>query len=218
MALEDKNIGEIITYIGFISRLKIKLESTLPEMNFKKIPLIVVLTLLGCTQIYSQGEMKPVEGYTTQIGLMVYMLEDLKDRITEQVKDLNQEETDFLYDEGANSIGSLIMHLVSTEAYYQIQTLESRPWTDEERDRLGMAGELNENIKNILKEKPIQHYLDLWDEVRQKSLEGLKSKDDAWFASQVDDGINFQYVWYHVMEHSANHMGQIATIKNRLPK
>lgn len=187
-------------------------------MNIKRTLLFLIVTLLSGTQIYSQGEMKPVEGYTTQIGLMVYMLEDLKNRITEQVKDLNQEETDFLYDDDANSIGSLIMHLVSTEAYYQIQTLEGRPWTDEERDRLGMAGELNEKIKNILKGKPIQHYLDLWDEVRQNSLDGLKSKDDAWFASQVDDGINFQYVWYHVMEHSANHMGQIATIKNRLPK
>lgn len=179
---------------------------------------ILIIVYLTFSSAHAQGEMKPVEGYSTQIGLMVYMLEDLKTRITDQVKDLNQSEMDFLYDEDANSIGSLIMHLVSTEVYYQVQTLEGRPWTEEERNRLGMAGELNEQTKNILKGKPIQHYLDLWDEVRQKSLQGLKAKDDTWFLSQVDDGINYQYVWYHVMEHSANHMGQIATIKNRLPK
>jgi len=179
-----------------------------------------MLTVLGLTFLSTQAqdEMKPVEGYSPQIGLMVYMMEDLKSRITEQVKDLNQSQTDYLYDEDANSIGSLIMHLVSTEVYYQNETFEGQQWTEEERNRLEIAGELNQQIKSILKGKPIQYYLDLWDEVREKSLKGLKSKDDDWFLSAIEEGINYQYVWYHVMEHSANHMGQIATIKNRFPK
>ena len=73
--------------------------------------------------------MKSVNGYSPNIGMMVYMLEDLKDRITEQVKDLDQSQVDFLYDADANSIGSLIMHLVSTESYYQTATLMGREWT-----------------------------------------------------------------------------------------
>ena len=72
--------------------------------------------------------------------------------------------------------------------------------------------------KKMLIGKPMQHYLELWDEVRQKTLAGLKTKDDTWFASNIEDGINYHWVWYHVMEHSANHMGQIATVKNRLPE
>ncbi|WP_298516252.1 DUF664 domain-containing protein [uncultured Kordia sp.] len=162
--------------------------------------------------------MKSVEGYSPKIGLMVYMLEDLKDRITEQVKDLDKSQTDFLYDANANSIGSLIMHLVSTESYYQTMTLEGREWTKDELKKFGIAGEINEKVKRILKGKPIVFYLDLWDEVRKKTLKLLKTKDDAWFASNIEEGLNYHYIWYHVMEHSANHMGQIATIKNRLPK
>ena len=73
--------------------------------------------------------MKSVNGYSPNIGMIVYMLEDLKDRITEQVKDLDQSQVDFLYDADANSIGSLIMHLVSTESYYQTATLMGREWT-----------------------------------------------------------------------------------------
>lgn len=187
-------------------------------MTIVKKSICLLALCISFSPACAQGEMNPVEGYSPQIGLMVYMLEDLKNRITDQVKDLNQSETDFLYDEDANSIGSLMMHLVSTEVYYQIATLEGRDWTEEERDRLGMAGELNEKTKNILKGKPIKYYMDLWDEVRQKSLAGLKTKDDTWFASNLEEGLNYQYIWYHVMEHSANHMGQIATIKNRLPK
>lgn len=178
----------------------------------------LVILLLTTTMNFAQYEMKPAEGYSHDIGLMVAMLEDLKTRITEQVKDLDQNETDFQFDENANSIGSLVMHLVSTEVYYQIESLEGRQLTAEENEGLGMAGELNDEAKNILQGRPIQHYLDLWNEVRQKTLAELKTKDDTWFASEIDEGLNYHWVWYHVMEHQANHMGQIALVKNRLSK
>ena len=187
-------------------------------MKSQKCKLVLLVLSFSLLLSNAQGEMRPVEGYSPQIGLMVYMLEDLKSRITEQVKDLDQAQTDFLYDKDANSIGSLVMHLVSTEAYYQIETLEGRQWTDDEKARLGVAGGLNDESKRKLKGKPIQQYLDLWDEVREKTLSGLKTKDDDWFASNIEEGINYHWVWYHVMEHIANHMGQIATVKNRMTK
>ena len=164
----------------------------------------------------AQHELKPTEGYAHDIGIMVTMLEDLKGRITEQVKGLNQSQTDFEFDEKANSIGALVMHLVATEAYYQIETLQGRQLTEAENKRLGIGGRLNELSKAELKEKPISHYLKLWNEVREKTLSGLKTKDDVWFASDIDEGVNNHWVWFHVMEHQANHMGQIALVKNRL--
>ncbi len=51
---------------------------------------------------------------------MVAMLEGLKHQITEEAQGLSQSETDFKFNEKANSIGALVMHLVATEAYYQI--------------------------------------------------------------------------------------------------
>lgn len=186
-------------------------------MRCFKESLTAFLFVLPTIFLYAQGELKPAEGYSPNIGQMVYMLEDLKDRITEQVKDLSQEQVDFQYDADANSIGALIMHLVSTESYYQTATLKNRDWTEDERITLGIAGEINDEVKNLLKGKPITHYLDLWDAVREDTLKELKTKDDDWFASNLEDGLNYHYIWYHVMEHSANHMGQIATIKNRLP-
>lgn len=181
-----------------------------------KISLVLLFLPMLC--VNAQGELKAVEGYSPNIGSMVYMLEDLKDRITEQVKDLDQNQTDFQYDTQANSIGALIMHLVSTESYYQVATLEGREWTAAELESVGVAGELNAKVNNMLKGEPIGYYLDLWDDVRQKTLALLKTKDDAWFASNIEEGLNYRYIWYHVMEHSANHMGQIGTIKNRLPE
>ena len=76
----------------------------------------------------------------------------------------------------------------------------------------------NTSNGRIKRQEPITYYLNLWNEVRKKTLEGLKTKNDEWFASAIDAGINNHWVWFHVLEHSANHMGQIALVKNRLPE
>ncbi len=166
----------------------------------------------------AQYEIKIPEGYSPQIGAMVSMMEDIKNRITADVSELSQEEVDFMFDEQANSIGALLMHIISNEAYYQVESLEGRRWTDEEAALWGVAGGLGPKSQAEIKGKPVQYYLDLWDEVRSKSLEGLKTKDDEWFAAEVDEGVNLQWVWFHVLEHSSSHMGQISLVKNRLPE
>lgn len=185
---------------------------------FLKRVLLICLLLAISLPARAQNEIVPIEGYSTQIGIMVFMLDDMKDRITNDVKELSQEQTDFLFDDKANSIGAIIMHLIATEAYYQTETLEGRPWTEEEKKRYSTAGGLGAESREGFKGKPIQYYLDLWDEVRKKSHKGLKEKDDQWFADQIDEGINNHYVWYHVLEHAASHMGQISLIKARLPE
>jgi uncharacterized damage-inducible protein DinB len=185
--------------------------------SLKKNAAILILCF-SLSLMNAQYEIKPEIGYTPQIGLMVDMLEDLKDRITEITSDLDQAETDYLFDAKANSIGAIIMHLVATEAYFQVETLEERIWTDEEAEFWGVATGLGEKYRDKLKEKPIKYYLDLWDQVREKTLEGLKTKDDAWFAASIDESMNNHWAWFHILEHSANHMGQIALVKNRLPK
>ena len=188
------------------------------KMRSKKKNFMLIILCFSFSLVNAQYEIKPEKGYTPQIGIMVDMLEDLKDRITEITHDLDQAETDYLFDENANSIGAIIMHLIANESYYQVEFLQERTWTEKEEEFWGVAGDLGEKSRDLIKGKPIKYYLDLWDQVRKKTLEGLKAKDDEWFAASIDEGLNNHYVWFHVLEHSANHMGQIALVKNRLPK
>jgi hypothetical protein len=184
---------------------------------FKK-NLVLLVGFFALNVVQGQYEIIPEEGYSPQIGIMVDMLEDLKDRITEDVRNLNQEQTDFLFDDQANSIGVMVMHLVATESYYQVETLEERQWSEEEAALLQLASGMGPDSRGKLNGKPIQYYLDLWDAVREKTLSGLKKRDDAWFASNIEEGINNHWVWFHVLEHMAAHMGQIALVKKRLPQ
>lgn len=191
-----------------------ELNKIIQIMTSLRFPAILILCF-SISSAYAQYEVKPVEGYTPQIGLMVDMLEELKERLTEDVKDLDQEQLDFLFDDKANSIGDILLHIMANESYYQVESLEGRSWTEEEEKLWGTASDMG---SGKFKGKPIEFYLDLWDELRKKTLEDLKSKDDEWFASQLEEGVNYHWVWFHVLEHQAAHMGQIALIKNRLPE
>ncbi|WP_298514519.1 DinB family protein [uncultured Kordia sp.] len=182
-------------------------------------PISIFLLLIGiCSPTLQAQQIKAKSGYDTQIGNMVSMLEDLKSRVTYSVANLSEEETDFLLDEDANRIGAMIYHLAATEKYYQLYTFENRGFNRSEKEWETALG-LGENGRKTFVNKPISYYLDIWDEVRKETLRLLKTKNDAWFEAKVEgSSMNNHWAWYHVMEHQANHMGQIRLIIKRIPR
>ncbi len=169
--------------------------------------------------IHGQNVIKPAKGYSENIGNMITMLDDLKGRITRSVSNLDQKGTDFLLDDNANRIGAMIIHLAATEVYYQKYTFEGRGFNEAENEKWGAALSLGDEGRKDLLGQPISYYLEIWDEVRAKTKELLKEKDDVWFAKKTTgSSMNNHWAWYHVMEHQANHMGQIRLVMGRIPK
>lgn len=174
-----------------------------------------LLFLIVCSMTIHAQQITPPKGYSKDIGNMVSMLDNLKQRVEYIVKDLNQEETDFLLDAKANRIGAIIYHLAATEAYYQVFTFEKRGFNEEEKKKWEVALSLGTKAREKLKGQPIQYYLDIYDAVRAKTKALLKEKDDKWFKKK-QRGMSNHWAWFHVMEHQANHMGQLALITKRL--
>ncbi len=143
------------------------------------------------------------------------MLDGLKSRVERIVKNMDQASTDFLLDENANTPGAMIYHLAATEKYYQVYTFEGRQFNKDEEAKWGTALSLGEKARVEFKDKPIDYYLDIFDEVRKKTKKLLKEKDDDWFAKK-NGGMTNHWAWFHVMEHQANHMGQLALISKRI--
>lgn len=174
------------------------------------------IILLVTSTFQAQNIIEPKNGYSPQTGVIVSMLEDLKSRVTQSVENLNQDEVDFLLDKDANRIGAMIFHLAATEKYYQLFTFENRGFNDKEKEKWLIPLELGDSARDELINKPIQYYLDIWNDVRNETLELLKTKDDKWLNSKVKKtNINNHWAWYHVMEHQANHMGQIRLVMKR---
>ena len=172
--------------------------------------------LMVSFHLNAQNTINSKKGYSPQIGVVVEMLEDLKRRVTRNVQNLDQKQTDFLLDDQADRIGALILHLAATEKYYQVYTFENRGYNRKEAAFWNTPMNLGETARTELVGKPIDYYLDIWDEVRKETLRLLKTKDDKWFAKKTARGsMNNHWAWYHVMEHQANHMGQIQLLRRR---
>jgi uncharacterized damage-inducible protein DinB len=182
-----------------------------------KLKLFVLAIAFISFNLNAQYKVEPPKGYTHDVGNMVSMLDDIKSRVERLVVNLNQEQTDFLIDKDANSAGAMIYHLAATEAYYQIYTFEKRDFNEEEKAKWMTALTLGDKAREELKGKPITYYLDIYNEVRLKTKELLKTKDDKWF-SKKNGAMTNHWAWFHVMEHQSNHMGQLAFLTKRLPK
>ncbi len=158
--------------------------------------------------------------YTPQIGTLVSMLNNLSKRVERVVQNLDQRELDHLMDEKANRIGALLMHLAATEVYYQAYTFENRGFNEEEKKKWGVALSLGEDARAQIKGHDVDYYLNLYKEVRKKTLEELKKRNDDWLTQGASDAAysNYHYNWFHVMEHQSSHLGQILLLKKRIPK
>jgi hypothetical protein len=168
--------------------------------------------------IKETGKIGNVEGASPKIADMISMLEDLKDRVEETVKNMNQYEIDYLHDEKANRIGALVMHLAAAEKFYQVFTFENREFNEEEKKKWQTALNLDQSARDEFKGHNIQYYLDIYNEVRAKTISELKKRDDEWFGIvQMKYDISNQYCWFHVMEHQSSHLGQILFLKKRIP-
>ena len=179
------------------------------------IKLLVILMITS--SVNAQNTVGPIEDYSPQVGTLVSMLNDMKNRVERTVKDLSVKELDFLLDDKANRIGALIMHLAAKEKFYKVYTFEGREFNEEEEEEWGMAMNLCEEARDKYQGHDVQYYLDAYTKVRNKTMELMKQKDDAWLAEiNAAGNMNFHWAWYHVMEHQSSHLGQILLLKKRM--
>jgi uncharacterized damage-inducible protein DinB len=209
--------------------------SNLDRRNFIKKTAAITTGILGLNAVnhplianhFSSADelyvIGPIPGYSPQIGTLVSMLNYNRHTIINTVKSLTMEQVDYLHDPNANTIGALILHLGATDKYYQINTFEGRQEFNEAEKKLwDIPMNLGEEGRKSIKGKEVKYYLDAIDEVRQKTLEEFKKKDDRWLLAidpewSKERPLNTYWKWFHVCEHESNHRGQMTWLKSRLP-
>ncbi len=166
----------------------------------------------------------PLTGYTPQVGTLVSMMQWMRRVVLDSVEGMGSTDLDYLHDAKANSIGAMLLHLAGLETFYQLNTFADRRWGDwDETDqrRWNAAVNLGEEARRTIRGNPIDYYLNILHETREKTLAQLKKRDDAWLLTVDRDfawGPTNNYCkWFHVCEHESNHNGQIRWIKSRLP-
>ena len=211
------------------------LKTSIGRRNFIKSSATLTTSLIGLTGLHHVANamgnepdnsvfvIGPVEGYSTQIGTLVSMLNYNRYTILNMVKSMTMQELDYLHDAKANTIGAMILHLGATEKFYQINTFEGRQdFNEEEKKTWGAAMSLGDEGRKNIKGKEVQYYIDAITAVRKETLEQLKKKDDKWLLAvdpewSKERPLNTYWKWFHVCEHESNHRGQIAWLRSRLP-
>lgn len=166
----------------------------------------------------------PRKGYTPQIGTLVSEMAFMRSQVLDSVKDMTQNDLDFLLDDKANRIGALLLHLAAIEKVFQLNTFHGfapDKIPNSFKEKWGMPLGLGEPARKAIKGNHLDYYLNILKETREETLAEFRKRDDAWFLS-VDEKFgwgptNNYCKWFHVTEHEANHNGQIKLLKARLP-
>lgn len=179
-------------------------------MNNMNVPLIKPENLYLVTDI---------TGYTPNISRLICMMNYARQATLHSVNGLTVKELDHLYDAESNSIGALLLHIASVDFYYQKFTFEERDLTEEESQKWLAALDLGEKGQKEIKGNDLFYYTNLLSELRNRTYELFKEKDDEWLEKKVSYGkseANNYHLWFHVFEDEINHRGQISWLRKRL--
>ncbi|NND34638.1 MAG: DUF664 domain-containing protein [Saprospiraceae bacterium] len=166
----------------------------------------------------------PKKGYAPVIGTLLSTMTMMREWVLNTVRDLSVEQLDFLVDDQANSIGSMLWHLAATERYYQLNTFEEMEWgswSQKIKDEWDLPMNLGDEARKKIKGHDIDFYMNKLDEVRDVTQREFARRDDDWL--QVSEPFfgnqptNNHCKWFHVCEHESNHNGQMKFIVKRLP-
>ncbi|MEL7147859.1 MAG: DUF664 domain-containing protein [Bacteroidota bacterium] len=165
----------------------------------------------------------PREGYDTQIGFLVSMMDWMRMVMMSSLRGLQTADLDFLLDDKANSIGAMLMHMAATERFYQINTFDGKRWGNwkkKDLDEWSVASGLGEQARKEIKGNELPYYEEKLADVRANTLKEFANRDDNWLLAVDDDfpwgPTNNLCKWFHVCEHESNHNGQIKLVRSRI--
>lgn len=165
-------------------------------------------------------KIQTLEGFSPQIGHLVSQMNYARITTFDAVKDLSISDLDFLFDENANTIGMLLLHIAAVEFDFHKETIENRVLDDKELECWRPALELGNLGREKIKGHPLEFYIEQLAQVRKKTLEDFQKLEDSWLYEESDfwdnkKGNNY-FKWFHAFEDEINHRGQIRMIRKRL--
>jgi uncharacterized damage-inducible protein DinB len=170
-----------------------------------------------------QLEMLPASGYSPTVGTVVAMLEQARTSTLDAVAGLDVTALDHQQDARANPIGAILAHVAAIEWAYAVVTLGGTPPTQEEWLEWQPVIQLGPAAWEAARGRPLEFHLRRLRAVRERTLAGLRTVDDAWLSRTITlpwmqrTATNL-WAWYHVMEDELNHRGQIRWLRGRLPR
>ena len=159
------------------------------------------------------------EGYAPRVGMLVSQLQNARHYLLRASRGLSQEALDAPPGAARNTIGAVLAHLDAAENMFQRITFDGRGWNDMESALYGPCFDFEGGER--CRGRTIAAYVRDLQETRERTLDGMRRRDDAWLDSPrtfMGQPANIFYYWFHYIQDEARHTGQIILIRKHLLK
>jgi uncharacterized damage-inducible protein DinB len=167
-------------------------------------------------------ELKPVENFTREIGLFLASLEKIRSEWRESVKDLTKTELAAKILLDVQPIGTLIMHIAEAEYFWIQEIVSSKPMSDEIKDLLHHDLWFKDFGAEDLE---VEYCLEVVEKIHvmtRGTLSEFTDEDvEKLFIRKEENSeshFSLRWIFTHLLQHDAEHQGQIMMIKRLLRK
>lgn len=151
------------------------------------------------------------------IDYLLGVIEDARITTLQRVSGISKEALHWQYDEGWNTVGALLSHIISCRHYFRIDFIERRELTKEEEAKYLPGLEMGKYIPDLITDDGIEVYL---EKLKQSNVELVKAvagiSKEQFFEKREgynpNTGCNLAWILYHLAEDEVHHRGQISLI------
>ncbi len=168
-------------------------------------------------------ELKSNPNFSEQIGFLVGGMTEVREQLSDAVKDLSNEEISAKVLPNVHSIGQLILHNAEAEWWWLKVVLAEQDLDEEEARREAFWDVLlDEDFSS--KNYSAEFCINRINKVRENCFEVLKEFSDVdlgrFFGWNKHDGsrteVTLRWILHHLIDHEAQHKGQILMLKRLL--
>lgn len=166
--------------------------------------------------------LSPASGVSPGIGFYLSGMDEVRESLRKALAGMSDEQLARRAVEGAHPVGGLVLHIGEAEWWWMQCNVGGRELTDE--DKRAVHWDVLEDPEGFAaKGYSAQYCLDAIDGIRERSRELLASFTDddleRTFGYEGRRGkveVSLRWVLHHLMEHEAQHKGQILMLKRLL--
>ena len=161
----------------------------------------------------------PRDELSREIGLLVAGFEDVRKQTVSLLMDLSAEELSQRAAPSLNQIGSLAIHLAKNEFWWIHAVYAGRNLTDEERRRFYLDDDtLEADFTNIgFQAEDCIRLMTASHDLTLSTLAGVSDSELENVFPHPSDGpgvrSSLRWILHHLIDHEANHKGQISMLK-----
>ena len=162
--------------------------------------------------------LEPLTGYETQVGTWLAAYQEMRWRTLDSLKGLNPNVIDWIPTWGTNPISALLYHLAAIEADWLFtDILELREFPPHIEKLFPVDVRDGEGNLTRIPEVSLETHLQRLTNMREHFMKAMRTISDEDFKRLrifPDYRVTPEWVIHHLMQHEAEHRGQIMDIRD----